>query len=166
MAGFDPLEQAGMRRFLLRIWRILPPWLQGLASAILRPRYHVPAGAFILNEQGQLLLCEHTYRRQYPWGLPGGDIHFGEHPADAVRRELREETGLSIQAARLLLVESSKEIHKVTLTYLCTSVSGTFIPSDEVSAIRYFDTAALPDLSAEQRTTIEKCLAILKNESR
>ena len=155
-----------MRRFLLRIWRILPPWLEGLASAILRPRYHIPAGAMIFNEQGQLLLCQHTYRRQYPWGLPGGDIKFGEDPAEAVRRELREETGLSVQATRLLLMENSKEIRKVTLTYLCSGVSGTFIPSDEVSAIRYFDMDALPELSREQQTTIEKCLEILKNESR
>ena len=149
----------------MRIWRILPPWLEGLASAIVRPRYHIPAGAIIFNEQGQLLLCEHTYRRQYPWGLPGGDIKFGEDPAEAVRRELVEETGLSVQATRLLLIENSKEIRKVTLTYLCTGVSGTFIPSDEVSTLRYFDIDALPDLSIEQQTTIDKALAILQKES-
>ena len=136
------------------------------ASAILRPSYRVPAGAIIFNEQGQLLLCQHTYRRQHPWGLPGGDIKFGEDPAEAVRRELREETGLSVQATRLLLLENSKEIHKVTLTYLCTGVSGTFIPSDEVSAIQYFDIAALPALSREQQTTIDKALAILRTELR
>ena len=155
-----------MKRFLLRIWRILPPWLEGLASAIVRPRYHIPAGAIIFNEQGQLLLCEHTYRRQYPWGLPGGDIKFGEDPAEAVRRELVEETGLSVQATRLLLIENSKEIRKVTLTYLCTGVSGTFIPSDEVSTLRYFDIDTLPDLSMEQQTTIDKALALLQKESR
>jgi 8-oxo-dGTP diphosphatase len=160
------MEQTGVRRFLLQIWRIMPPWMQGLASAIIRPRYHVPAGAIIFNEQGQLLLCEHTYRRQYPWGLPGGDIHFGEDPAEAVRRELQEETGLSAQATRLLLVESSQEVRKVSLTYLCTGVSSAFTPSDEVSAIRYFDVDALPELSQEQQTTIAKCLAILKKESR
>jgi ADP-ribose pyrophosphatase YjhB (NUDIX family) len=155
-----------VKRFLLRIWRILPPWLEGMASATVRPRYHVPAGAVIFNEHGQLLLCQHTYRRQYPWGLPGGDLKFGEDPAEAVRRELREETGLSVQMTRLLLVESSKEIRKVTLTYLCTGVSGTFIPSDEVTALRYFDINALPDLSMEQQTTIDKALAILQNELR
>jgi hypothetical protein len=54
----------------------------------------------------------------------------------------------------------------VVVTYLCTGVSGTFIPSDEVSAIRYFDINALPDLSTDQQITIQKALAILKNESR
>jgi ADP-ribose pyrophosphatase YjhB (NUDIX family) len=161
---WEAKKNAVVKRFLLQIWWLLPAWMERLASAILRPSYHVPAGAIILNEQGQLLLCQHTYRRQHPWGLPGGDIRFGEDPAEAVRRDLWEETGLSMQTTRLLLLENSKEIRKVTLTYLCTGISGTFTPSDEVAAIRYFGIDALPDLSREQQTTIEKALAALNKE--
>jgi 8-oxo-dGTP diphosphatase len=151
-----------MKRFLLQIWRILPGWMERIASAIVRPSYRVVAGAVILNEQGQILLCKHTYHRHNPWGMPGGDIKFGESPDQAVRRELREETGLSVQATRLLLVESSKEIHKVGLTYHCTGLSGTFKPNEEVSMIQYFDTAALPTIPREQQATIQKALAVLK----
>lgn len=154
-----------MKRFLLQIWRILPPWLERLASAIVRPHYLVVAGAIILNDEGQILLCRHTYRRLYPWGLPGGDIKFGEDPAEAVRRELWEETGLTMQGTRLLLVESSKEVRKVILTYLCTGVSGTFIPNEEVSMIQYFDTGALPAFPEDHQGTIEKALAILQKEA-
>jgi ADP-ribose pyrophosphatase YjhB (NUDIX family) len=155
-----------VKRILLQIWRFLPAWMQRLASAILRPRYLVAAGAMVFNEQDQLLLCKHTYRRLYPWGLPGGGIKFGEDPADAVCRELQEETGLSVQQTRLLLVENSREFRKISLTYLCTGASGTFIPNEEVSVIQYFDTGALPAFSREEQATIEKALIILKTERR
>jgi ADP-ribose pyrophosphatase YjhB (NUDIX family) len=153
-----------MKRFLLKIWRILPFWMQSIAASIIRPRYQVAVGAIIFNEQGQLLLCEHTYRRLHPWGLPGGDLKFGEDPVDGITREVMEETGLTVQKARLLLVENSTEIHKVVLTYLCMGVSGTFVPNEEVSSIQYFDSTTLPEFSMDHRATIEKCLAILNSE--
>ena len=152
-----------MKSFLLKIWRILPFWMQRMASAILRPHYLVAVGGMLFNDQGQLLLCEHTYRRLHSWGLPGGDLKPGEDPVDGIKREIREETGLSVQDARLLLVESSKEVRQVALTYLCTGVTGTFIPNEEVKGIRYFDKDDLPDFFHEHRLTIEKCLAILNS---
>jgi 8-oxo-dGTP diphosphatase len=155
-----------MKKVLLQIWRILPPWMEHIASAIVRPSYRVVVGAIILNEQGQILLCKHTYRRRYPWGLPGGDIKFGEDPADAVRRELWEETRLSVQATKLLYVENSKKVHRVILTYLCTGTSGTFIPNEEVSMIRYFDIDELPAFPGEQQGTLDRALLILKTERR
>jgi ADP-ribose pyrophosphatase YjhB (NUDIX family) len=153
-----------MKRLLLKVWRILPFWMQSIAAAIIRPRYQVAVGGMIFNELGQLLLCEHTYRRLHPWGLPGGDLKYGEDPVDGIKREIMEETGLTVQNTRLLLVENSTEIHQVALTYLCTGVSGTFIPNEEVSSIRYTDINNLPDFFNEHRATIKKCLAILDSE--
>ena len=92
-------------------------------------------------------------------------MKFGEEPDETVRRELLEETGLSVQETRLLLVESSKEIHQLCLTYLCTGVSGSFVPNDEVLEIGYFDTHHLPDVFQEHRITIERAMAILKIET-
>jgi 8-oxo-dGTP diphosphatase len=153
-----------VKKILLKIWRKLPFWMQRLASRLLRPHFLVAVGGMIFNDQGQLLLCEHTYRRLHSWGLPGGDLKPGEDPVDGIKREIREETGLTVQEVRLLLVESSKEIRQLALTYLCTGVSGNFVPNVEVKSIRYFDPDNLPHFFHEHQLTIEKCLTILNSE--
>jgi ADP-ribose pyrophosphatase YjhB (NUDIX family) len=154
-----------VKSFLLQIWRYLPAWFQRLASTIVVPRYQVVAGALIFNELGQLLLCKHTYRRDAPWGLPGGHLEFGEDPSEAVQRELLEETGFSVRATELLLVEGSHEVRKVILTYLCSDASGAFIPNEEVTQVQYFDLAKLPPFRSEEQKTVEKALAILKKST-
>jgi len=61
------------------------------------------AGAVIKDGQGRLLLIR---RRNEPgaglWSLPGGRIEPGETGDQAVAREVREETGLSVTVGRLL----------------------------------------------------------------
>ena len=60
-------------------------------------------GAVIKDDQGRLLLIK---RRHEPgaglWSLPGGRIEPGETDAEALVREMREETGLTVQAGALL----------------------------------------------------------------
>jgi 8-oxo-dGTP pyrophosphatase MutT (NUDIX family) len=57
----------------------------------------VGAYAIVTDAQGRLLLCRIApgYPLEGRWTLPGGGVDFGEHPDDAVLRELHEETGLT-----------------------------------------------------------------------
>ena len=60
--------------------------------------HHNVATALLVRE-GRVLLCHrHPDRWWYPnvWDIPGGHIDEGETPADALRRELREELGVSV----------------------------------------------------------------------
>jgi 8-oxo-dGTP diphosphatase len=140
-----------MVRFLLRIWQKFPIWVHLLASRIVRPRFRVAVAALIFDEQGRVLLFKHTYRK-FEWGLPAGSLEHREQPERAVLREFLEETGMQIEVQRLLLAESSKDDHHVSLIYLCRLVSGEFRESNEISEIRYFGLNDLPKmmLSAEK----------------
>lgn len=107
-----------------------------------------------------------TYHlRIYSWGLPGGDLKFGEDPVEAIRREVREETSLLVQEVELLFAVNSTEIRQVNLVYLCKGVSGLFISNEEVSQCRYFDLNTLPDFRPIHGRVVYRTLAFLGLES-
>lgn len=52
-------------------------------------------GALIINPEGKLFLMKsHKWNNQYV--IPGGHIELGERMEDALKREIKEETGLDI----------------------------------------------------------------------
>ena len=55
------------------------------------------AVAAVFDDAGKVLLVEHVFRTDYPWGLPGGWVAPGEAPVDAVRREIEEELQLQVR---------------------------------------------------------------------
>jgi 8-oxo-dGTP diphosphatase len=66
-------------------------------------RKRVSADAIVRDTSGRILLVDPTYKPD--WDLPGGMAEANEPPADALRRELREELGLDIQVGDLLCVD-------------------------------------------------------------
>ncbi|MBI3878064.1 MAG: NUDIX domain-containing protein, partial [Verrucomicrobia bacterium] len=84
-------------------------------------------GALIFNDAGQVLMVR-THKWSNLWGIPGGKIKWGEPSADALRRELKEETNLDITDIEFVLVQDcirSKEFyrdeHFLLLNYTCTA---------------------------------------------
>jgi ADP-ribose pyrophosphatase YjhB (NUDIX family) len=68
-----------------------------------QPRKRVSADVLLRDEHGRILLVDPTYKPD--WDLPGGMAEANEPPAEAVRRELREELGLDVTVGRLLCVD-------------------------------------------------------------
>jgi 8-oxo-dGTP diphosphatase len=130
---------------LLRLWRVMPMWVHYLASRIVRPRFRAAVAAVIFNEQGQILLFKHTYRK-FEWGLPAGGLEHYEQPIDAIKREFFEETGMQIQVERLLTAVSAREDHHIGMVYLCRIMSGEFKESLEISEMKYFSINELPNM--------------------
>jgi ADP-ribose pyrophosphatase YjhB (NUDIX family) len=135
---------SGAEGWLLGLWRRLPSSLQGRIEWLLLPKFLVGAVAVVLDDSGGVLLFRHTYRLDYPWGLPGGWIKASEQPTDAVEREVLEESGLLIKALHPLVVGGDRDLRRLDLIFLCQLVGGTFRPSAEVSDAGFFELRALP----------------------
>jgi 8-oxo-dGTP diphosphatase len=107
----------------------------------------IAVGAVVV-EDGRLLMIQ---RAQDPgaglWSLPGGRVELGEYLADALRREVAEETGLSVEVRDLVgILEVVGDPHYVILDYFAEvagdvrdPVAGTdvsdarWVPLDEVA---------------------------------
>ena len=63
--------------------------------------HYIGAGGVVLNEARELLVVSEKYHRRAPgpprYKLPGGALHAGEHLAEAVVREVVEETGVETE---------------------------------------------------------------------
>ena len=154
-----------MKTILLKIWKQLPLWLKIWTSRLLRPKYMVAVAAVILDNECRILLGEHTYRKNHPWGLLAGNLEYGEDPEVAIVRELREETGYEIEVQRLLQAVSAREAHHISLIYLCKIAGGTFYPTPEISAAQFFHLDALPDMLNTERILLEQMTAKLNTEN-
>ena len=67
-------------------------------------RYNLRVYAIIINHQSEVLLSsEHRHGQSFT-KFPGGGIHWGEGPADALKRELVEELGCNFNIGEVFYV--------------------------------------------------------------
>src|SRR5919112_769505 len=108
-----------LKGLLARVWRGSPVFVKRAGVWLTQPRFAVTAGAVISDEGGRVLLLRHVLRRGSGWGIPGGFLNAGEQPEEAVRRELREETGLELDAVELAFVRTLAHVRQVEIIFRC-----------------------------------------------
>ena len=94
----------------------------------------IAAYGLVLQDQ-RILLCrlsEQVAKEDVGrWTLPGGGLDFGEDPAEAMMRELREETGLDVRPLGLAGVNSvfiqneEHDFQGIRIIYHAALIGGT-----------------------------------------
>jgi ADP-ribose pyrophosphatase YjhB (NUDIX family) len=104
-----------------------------------RGPFTIGVSGVVINE-GKVLLVKLTYGHR-GWILPGGYVRTRETIGEAVRREVSEETGLTVEPTRLISVRSRIRDNRndIYVTFLAEVVGGQLKPDGkEIAEARYF----------------------------
>jgi 8-oxo-dGTP diphosphatase len=98
---------------------------------------------------GQVLLARRAFEPfRGLWDAVGGFLEEGEHPLDGMRREVREETGLTFEPRELLGFWMGRygDDERATLNVFWAGRlgAGTAHPADDVAELRWFGADELP----------------------
>jgi 8-oxo-dGTP diphosphatase len=102
-------------------------------------------GALIFRGDSVLLVERGKEPLKGYWSLPGGVVEAGETLEQAIRREVREETGLEIEIVEVLEIferimrdaEGRAEYHYVLIDYLCRANTGEAEPASDVAQVAW-----------------------------
>ncbi len=138
--------------------------------------------AVILEQDGKILLAKHKRGNFEYWVIPGGTVEEGETVRSAGIREIREETGLTIEILKLAFVsevidESGKK-HIIDFFFKGSIIAGElkkgndrrleeikFVPLSELDRLKFYP-CITSELEEGLRTNFKGSAKYLGNRSR
>jgi 8-oxo-dGTP diphosphatase len=125
-------------------------------------------GGVIVEGEGEAARVVLVQRGKPPmqgrWSLPGARVEAGETLVEALVRELREETGLSVAVGPLVevveIIEDDR--HYVVLDYICAPIGGVLAASDDAAAAAFVSVARLDEHGVTEavRRVVQKALEL------
>ncbi|MFE6995504.1 NUDIX domain-containing protein [Microbacterium sp. NPDC057659] len=122
------------------------PYIASLRAHVGHDLLLIPAVTAVIRDGDRFLLARHSDSGM--WGLVGGSVEPGEHPADAVAREVREEIGAGIRVLGIVGVYGGEElvveypngdrVAYVTTAYACGLSDAPRPDLDEILEVAWF----------------------------
>lgn len=149
-----------MKTLLAALWKRLhlPKATQLFFMRMFQNQFLVGVTGIIFNDRNEVLLFQHTYR-EHAWSLPGGYMKAGEHPREAIEREIKEESNFVVSADEALKTRTDRDGARLDLCYMGKFIGGEFTASHEVSAYGFFSQDTMPLLRTNQLFLIEEALS-------
>lgn len=105
---------------------------------------NVGVGGVVIHRGRVLLVLRAREPLKGRWSIPGGLVELGEELEEAVKRELKEETGLRVEPRRVVEVfdriqrkRRRTKYHFVIVDYLCRLKGGRLRPASDVLDARW-----------------------------
>jgi len=148
-----------VKSILTKVWKLLnlPTNVQLFFMRLFQNQFLVGVTGVIFNKKNEILLFKHTYR-QHSWSLPGGYLKTGEHPREALEREIKEESNLIVSVDESLKTRTDRANARLDMCYVGIFIGGEFTPSKEVSEYGFFSKDKMPLLKNGQIFLIEEAL--------
>ena len=100
------------------------------------PKHIVAVAGLVSDPHGRVLMIRSPRR---DWEFPGGQVEEGETLTDALRREVLEETGITVSVGALVGVYSNLKSHIVMFDFLCELIGGEFATSSESPEVAWVE---------------------------
>ena len=118
----------------------------------------VGVGAVLIHEGKVLLIKRGKEPLRGRWVVPGGTVEVGETLEQALVREVREETGLTVRPIEVVLVfdridreGEAVRYHYVIVDYLCEYVSGTLRAASDAEDAAFVAREDLPRFALPEK---------------
>ncbi len=145
-------------RFLKKQLRHYPQLTNDQPPSVAKaPSVSLGVDVIVQNKKSEILLIKRS--DDGSWGMPGGWVEANETSDEAAKRELNEETGLSVLVLALadVCVRQTGTVH---MTYVATLVSGNLRGSDESTDVRYISFSDVEKWHADHQERIMRALAL------
>jgi len=155
-----------VKSILARIWKALrlSKNVQLFIMRFFQDQFLIGVTGIIFNNKDEILLFKHTYR-SHAWSLPGGYMKSGEHPREALEREIKEESGLIVSVDEQHKTRTDRNTARLDVCCIGAFIGGDFTPSPEVSEYGFFTLNTLPLLRKNQLILINEVMGQRKNNS-
>lgn len=132
-----------IREMIGKVWKLLPRAARVRIVRSTQTTFTVSVAAIIVNERNEVLLLDHVLRPRSGWGFPGGFLDAGEATADAIRREVTEETGLELDYIRLR--RALVRARHLELIFSARAVGEARVLTSEIYRLGWFCRDSLPE---------------------
>jgi 8-oxo-dGTP diphosphatase len=125
----------------------------------------VGVGGVVIHSNHVLLIRRGREPLKGEWSIPGGMLELGEGLVEGVRREIKEETGLTVEPFHQIATfdrimwenmsgtNSRVRYHYVIIDYVCRLTGGELAPASDVVDARWVTEESLPDYKLTEMAT-------------